>query len=155
VIVHEGYSTSRGHYYCFIKNQATGIWFKYDDDDVKPIGKDLSSVKKFTQNAYILFYKKHYLDCQKTQCHNQDTNPQEVITSISRSRSPSFYHQLQNRTIDNQIDYFEKVRPANDRLIHKQSTKAFSIGLQKLAQEDDIKSTKSKLNTPVNISKPS
>jgi len=71
VIVHEGYSTSRGHYYCFIKNQSTGIWFKYDDDDVKPVGKDLSSVKRFTQNAYIMFYKKHYLDCKRSQCHDE------------------------------------------------------------------------------------
>ena len=42
MIVHEGYSTSRGHYYSFIKNEENGIWYKYDDEDVKPIGKDLS-----------------------------------------------------------------------------------------------------------------
>ena len=48
VIVHEGYSTSRGHYYSFIKNSEDKIWYKYDDDSVKPIGADLSSVKKFT-----------------------------------------------------------------------------------------------------------
>ena len=43
LIVHEGYSTQKGHYYSFIKNQASGIWYKYDDEEVKPIGKDLSS----------------------------------------------------------------------------------------------------------------
>lgn len=68
LIVHEGYSTSRGHYYSFIKNQATGIWYKYDDDEVKPIGKDLNSVKKLIQNAYILFYKKNFLDCGEKKC---------------------------------------------------------------------------------------
>ena len=65
VIVHEGYSTSRGHYYSFIKNSENKIWYRYDDDVVKPVGKDLSTVRKYTQNAYILFYKKIYISEQK------------------------------------------------------------------------------------------
>lgn len=48
IIVHEGYSTSRGHYYSFIKNSEDKNWYRYDDDSVKIIGPDLSSVKKFT-----------------------------------------------------------------------------------------------------------
>ena len=69
VIVHEGYSTSRGHYYSYIKNDESGIWYKYDDDEVKPVGKDLNGAKRFTQNAYILFYKKSYLNFQETEAH--------------------------------------------------------------------------------------
>ena len=63
VIVHEGYSTQRGHYYSYIKNTGTNMWFEYNDDVVKPVGKDLSSVRKFVKNAYILFYKKNYIGC--------------------------------------------------------------------------------------------
>lgn len=46
IIVHEGYSTANGHYYAYIKNQGTNIWYKYDDEEVKPIGKDLKSVQR-------------------------------------------------------------------------------------------------------------
>ena len=62
IIIHEGYSTSRGHYYTYIKNQDNKLWYKYDDDVVKPVGTDLSSVKRSTSNAYILFYKKFHLE---------------------------------------------------------------------------------------------
>lgn len=44
LIIHEGFSTQQGHYFCFIKNNKTGLWFKYDDDQVKCIGYDLKSV---------------------------------------------------------------------------------------------------------------
>lgn len=46
LIVHEGYSTNQGHYYAFVKNLQTNLWYRYDDDNVKLIGPDLSSVKK-------------------------------------------------------------------------------------------------------------
>lgn len=92
LIVHEGYSTSKGHYYSFVKNQATGIWYKYDDDEVKAIGKDLQSVKRLIQNAYILFYKKNYLDCEERSCMQEHQHPgSKEMSAISRSRSPSFY----------------------------------------------------------------
>lgn len=95
LIVHEGYSTQKGHYYSFIKNQATGIWYKYDDDEVKAIGKDLSSVRRLIQNAYILFYKKNYLDCEESMCEQEHHHPgSREISAISRSRSPSFYRQM-------------------------------------------------------------
>lgn len=71
IIVHEGYSTSSGHYYSYIKNQdhpqkdtnceAQSMWYRYDDEVVKLVGPNLSSVRRSTQNAYILFYKKYYL----------------------------------------------------------------------------------------------
>ena len=46
LIVHEGYSTNQGHYYAFVKHQDSNLWYRYDDDNVKLIGPDLSSVKR-------------------------------------------------------------------------------------------------------------
>lgn len=46
LIVHEGYSTNQGHYYAFVKHQDNNLWYRYDDDNVKLVGPDLSSVKR-------------------------------------------------------------------------------------------------------------
>lgn len=115
IIVHEGYSTANGHYYSFIKNQASGIWYKYDDDEVKSVGPSLASVKKQMQNAYILFYKKNYMDCAEQKCEHQHPGSKE-ISAISRSRSPSFFRQIV-RENSKHVDLFEKVTPSNDQLI--------------------------------------
>jgi ubiquitin C-terminal hydrolase len=37
VIVHQGYSAHKGHYYCYIRPPNTDIWYKYDDESVKQI----------------------------------------------------------------------------------------------------------------------
>lgn len=41
IIVHEGYSTSSGHYYSFIKNTENNLWYRYDDDVVRLVGPNL------------------------------------------------------------------------------------------------------------------
>lgn len=92
IIVHEGYSTAKGHYYAFIKNQDNQLWYKYDDDNVSKVGPNLSSVKKNTNNAYILFYKKFYLENKKSNQSGFMSMPvQQGISGIGRSRSPSFF----------------------------------------------------------------
>ena len=52
VINHEGSSSHKGHYNCYVKNE-TGTWFVCDDEKVKK-----SNGKNFNPNkAYILFYR--------------------------------------------------------------------------------------------------
>lgn len=46
LIVHEGYNCDRGHYYSYIKNQETNIWYRYDDENVKPVGANLNLARK-------------------------------------------------------------------------------------------------------------
>jgi len=47
LIVHQGYSAHKGHYYCFIKAEENpnggnkNAWYKYDDSNVKLI-EDMS-----------------------------------------------------------------------------------------------------------------
>jgi len=89
---------------------------------VKPIGKDLNSVKRFTQNAYILFYKKNYIDSSQIEASRFNNKAGGDISSstISRSRSPSFYRQLQQA--HDHVDYFEKHTPSNSKLVNQQKT---------------------------------
>ncbi|KAH9310575.1 hypothetical protein KI387_025610, partial [Taxus chinensis] len=51
VLVHDGWSTHSGHYYCFIRS-STGIWHALDDNRVYPV----SEKSVLSQKAYILFY---------------------------------------------------------------------------------------------------
>ena len=91
LIVHEGYSTAQGHYYAFIKHAETNLWYRYDDDVVKLIGPTLQSVKRQTQQSYMLFYQKKYnIKNNKSQ---RNSNGAE-FSKRNASRSPTFYHQL-------------------------------------------------------------
>lgn len=59
MIVHHGYSTSRGHYYALIKvtnvhSAQPGKWAKFDDEKVSLI--DQSQISSYSQKAYLLFY---------------------------------------------------------------------------------------------------
>ena len=60
MVIHNGYSTVQGHYYAIVRSQD-GEWVKYDDEFVEKRG-NISEFKEDTKNAYILFYKKFYLD---------------------------------------------------------------------------------------------
>jgi hypothetical protein len=51
VLVHAGWSTHSGHYYCFVRT-AGDTWHGLDDSRVKPV----SERNVLDQKAYILFY---------------------------------------------------------------------------------------------------
>lgn len=53
MVIHEGYSTNSGHYYCYVKN-SNGLWYCINDSNVSQV--PLSYVLK--QNPYLLFYEK-------------------------------------------------------------------------------------------------
>ena len=47
-VVHDGYSTQKGHYVSFVKSRGTGpnkedLWYKYDDESVKCLGPSLNN----------------------------------------------------------------------------------------------------------------
>ena len=79
LIVHEGNSTTQGHYYAYIKNSQNRQWYRYDDSVVTLIGPDLKSVKKSIQNVYILFYEKHYFEETEDDNISNDKSQQSVI----------------------------------------------------------------------------
>ncbi|KAG9147591.1 hypothetical protein Leryth_007371 [Lithospermum erythrorhizon] len=51
VLVHAGWSTHSGHYYCFVRT-SSGIWYSLDDNQVVQVGER----KVLEQKAYMLFY---------------------------------------------------------------------------------------------------
>ncbi|XP_020244371.1 ubiquitin carboxyl-terminal hydrolase 36 [Asparagus officinalis] len=51
VLVHAGWSTHSGHYYCFVRT-SSGMWHSLDDNQVRPV----SEKTVLGQKAYMLFY---------------------------------------------------------------------------------------------------
>ncbi|KAK8482608.1 hypothetical protein V6N11_066270 [Hibiscus sabdariffa] len=51
VLVHHGWSTHSGHYYCFVRT-STGMWYSLDDNRVLQV----SERTVLEQKAYMLFY---------------------------------------------------------------------------------------------------
>jgi len=53
VLIHEGFSTNSGHYYCYVKN-SNDLWYCMNDSSVCQVS--LNQVRK--QSPYLLFYEK-------------------------------------------------------------------------------------------------
>ncbi|KAH6828771.1 ubiquitin-specific protease 23 [Perilla frutescens var. hirtella] len=51
VLVHYGWSTHSGHYYCFVRT-SSGMWYSLDDNQVVQVNER----KVLEQKAYMLFY---------------------------------------------------------------------------------------------------
>ncbi|PIA45838.1 hypothetical protein AQUCO_01600225v1 [Aquilegia coerulea] len=51
VLVHAGWSTHSGHYYCYVRT-SSGTWYLLDDDEVF----EVSETDVLKQKAYMLFY---------------------------------------------------------------------------------------------------
>ncbi|KAL7134528.1 hypothetical protein ABFS83_11G032100 [Erythranthe nasuta] len=51
VLVHAGWSTRSGHYYCFVRT-SSGMWYNLDDNQVYQVNER----KVLEQKAYMLFY---------------------------------------------------------------------------------------------------
>ncbi|CAI9765773.1 unnamed protein product [Fraxinus pennsylvanica] len=51
VLVHAGWSTHSGHYYCFVRT-SSGMWYSLDDNQVVQVNEK----KVLQQKAYMLFY---------------------------------------------------------------------------------------------------
>jgi hypothetical protein len=53
VLVHEGFSTCSGHYYCYVKN-SNDVWFCMNDSDVRQVPEKAI----LNQTPYLLFYER-------------------------------------------------------------------------------------------------
>lgn len=53
VLVHEGFSTFSGHYYCYVKN-SNDVWYCMNDSDVRQVPE--KSI--LNQTPYLLFYER-------------------------------------------------------------------------------------------------
>lgn len=68
VLVHHGWSTHSGHYYCYVRT-STNMWYSLDDNQVRQVNE--STVLQ--QKAYMLFYVR-----------NRDTTPRKRAENLQR-----------------------------------------------------------------------
>ncbi|KAI7989781.1 Ubiquitin carboxyl-terminal hydrolase 20 [Camellia lanceoleosa] len=88
VVVHIGFSSTSGHYYCFIRS-APDAWYRLDDSKVTTVREDFV----LSQEAYILFYAKEgtpwFSSFMETEKSSIDPNlfsnsPQSVLDNVDR-----------------------------------------------------------------------
>ncbi|KAJ0701640.1 putative ubiquitinyl hydrolase 1 [Helianthus annuus] len=91
VLVHAGWSTHSGHYYCFVRT-SSGMWYSLDDNRVYQV----SEKKVFEQKAYMLFYfkdRKNY-PSKKT----RDVHHKEKIVINGAPNGPGASREAQTKT---------------------------------------------------------
>lgn len=86
VIVHIGFSSTSGHYFCFIRS-SPGTWYRLDDSKVTSVSEEFV----LSQEAYILFYAKQGTPCISSLMEEQrsslnpsilNTSPKSVLDNV-------------------------------------------------------------------------
>nr|XP_043640325.1 ubiquitin carboxyl-terminal hydrolase 20-like [Erigeron canadensis] len=88
VVVHVAYTSSFGHYYCYIRS-APDTWYKFDDSKVTRV----SEADVLSDQAYILFYAKQdttwfskYMETYKPSLdYLSNTSPKSVLENVDPS----------------------------------------------------------------------
>lgn len=99
VIVHMGFSSTSGHYLCYIRS-SPGRWFRIDDSKVTEVREEVA----LSQQGYILFYTKKGTPwpCSLVKSSHDNgilsTSPKSVLdiveyTQHSNPRKACFYNQ--------------------------------------------------------------
>lgn len=81
VLVHAGWSTDSGHYYCFVRT-SSGMWYSLDDNQVVQV----SERKVLEQKAYMLFY---YRDNRNIGSKKSDYKENVTTNAMGRTMSSS------------------------------------------------------------------
>ncbi|RWR87324.1 hypothetical protein CKAN_01626100 [Cinnamomum micranthum f. kanehirae] len=108
VLVHDGNSSSSGHYFCYVR-PSLDSWYNLDDAKVTPVAKD----KVLRQAAYILFYKRigtpwftslsessTTVKAKKLKIKKRESVEQDFTVNVSNARySPSLPDQYSNTPV--------------------------------------------------------
>ncbi|KAI8021205.1 Ubiquitin carboxyl-terminal hydrolase 23 [Camellia lanceoleosa] len=103
VLVHAGWSTHSGHYYCYVRT-SSGMWYSLDDHQVCQV-----SEKTFLeQKAYMLFYVQDRRNFASTKFVDVVQKESMVINAMGNKTLSNFNQGLkeivQNRPIDKRVD---------------------------------------------------
>lgn len=112
VVVHAAYTSSCGHYYCYIRS-APETWYKFDDSKVTSV----SEAYVLSEEAYILFYAKegtpwfsNFMETYKPSLdpNLSNTSPKSVLENLD---APNIHSHDTNescsRSTDNKVAVVE------------------------------------------------
>lgn len=88
VVVHTAFTTSFGHYYCYVRS-APDTWYKFDDSKVTSV----TEACVLSEQAYILFYAKQgtpwfasFMETYKPSLANlSNTSPKSVLENVDHT----------------------------------------------------------------------
>lgn len=89
VLVHAGWSTHSGHYYCFVRT-SSGMWYSLDDNQVVQV----SERRVLEQKAYMLFYVRDRMYSTPKKVVDAVHKESMVINTFGRKTYPNFHQGL-------------------------------------------------------------
>ncbi|CAA0819979.1 Ubiquitin carboxyl-terminal hydrolase 23 [Striga hermonthica] len=103
VLVHAGWSTRSGHYYCFVRT-SSGMWYSLDDNQVVQV----SERSVLEQKAYMLFYvrdRKRFIPRKPVNVIQRENMVMSVIENEAYSKlNMELKEKIQNGAMEKRID---------------------------------------------------
>ncbi|KAL3824627.1 hypothetical protein ACJIZ3_020656 [Penstemon smallii] len=102
VLVHAGWSTHSGHYYCFVRT-SSGMWYSLDDNQVIQV----SEKKVLEQKAYMLFYVRDRKEVcvKKPLVSHKENMVMNAIEKAAYSKfNPELREKVQNGSTEKRLD---------------------------------------------------
>nr|XP_009763328.1 PREDICTED: ubiquitin carboxyl-terminal hydrolase 23 isoform X2 [Nicotiana sylvestris] len=128
VLVHAGWSTHSGHYYCFVRT-SSGNWYSLDDNQVVQV----SERKVLEQKAYMLFYvrdrkspvPKKSVDVAR----NDSVTTNGIGNKMYSNHSQRFKDTVQNGIHVKNVDSFSGAKDQRETLSSEVSKETSTKGL--------------------------
>ncbi|TKW42026.1 hypothetical protein SEVIR_1G357000v4 [Setaria viridis] len=97
VLVHAGWNTQSGHYYCFVRT-SSGLWHNLDDNEVRQVRE----ADVLRQKAYMLFYVRDKVRSAVIQKDNGDASLSEkkIISEKITCMNGAIRNGLVEKTLD-------------------------------------------------------
>ncbi|KAL3840647.1 hypothetical protein ACJIZ3_025238 [Penstemon smallii] len=103
VLVHAGWSTHSGHYYCFVRT-SSGMWYSLDDNQVVQVSEKLV----LEQKAYMLFYVRDRSDFSAKKPVDVGLRETMVVNATENATNskfnPEIRENIQNGSTEKKLD---------------------------------------------------
>ncbi|XP_015892670.2 ubiquitin carboxyl-terminal hydrolase 23 isoform X2 [Ziziphus jujuba] len=101
VLVHYGWSTHSGHYYCYVRT-SSGMWYSLDDNRVVQV----SEKTVLEQKAYMLFYvrdRKNIVSWKPFDIAQKENKVNEIGTKTYSTYNQGLKKPVQNGLVDDRL----------------------------------------------------